>query len=145
MYVSMYLNDAPERAVGAFGGVGAEPRGVAPDDLAVTAGDDLVATHHQLQRPHSGRHLPEHKAPILPTPRPQALHTLPRRYLRFAAYHLHRPRGVHIFHPLLLLQTPRCRQVLLYDVTGTRRLLLITPYIFHDEQSWFIYINVVED
>ena len=115
----MYLNDAAERAVGAFGGVGAEPGGVAPNDLSVTAGDDFVAADDQFQRPHSGRHLPQHKTSVFPASRSQAFHALPRRNLRLAAYHLRRAGGVHVLHLLLLLQTPRRRQVLLYDVTGT--------------------------
>lgn len=44
----MYLNDAAERTVGPFGGVGAEPWGVAPNDLSVTAGDDFVATDDEF-------------------------------------------------------------------------------------------------
>ena len=40
------LESSPERADAALGGMCAEPRRVAPRDVAVAAGIDLVATDH---------------------------------------------------------------------------------------------------
>nr|CAB3495550.1 unnamed protein product [Digitaria exilis] len=44
------LERAAEGADGALGGVGAEPRGVAPDEAAVAAGADLAAADGKLHR-----------------------------------------------------------------------------------------------
>ena len=111
----------------AFGGVGAEPGGMAPSDLAIAAGDDLVAGDDQLNGPHSGEHLPENEAAVLTASGANALDVLAGRNLRLAAYHLHAAAGVHAPHLLLLLQTPRRRQVLLYYILGYRSFLFRAP------------------
>lgn len=59
------LESPPERANAAFRRVCAKPRSVPPRDIAVAPRDYLVTTHHQLNQPHVGNHLPHDKAPLL--------------------------------------------------------------------------------
>lgn len=111
-----YLNDATERSLGAFGGMGAEPGSVTPDGLAVAAGDHLTASDHQFEGPHGRQHLPKNKAAGVLDSCAYGLHSLARRNLCFAANHLEASRGVHVLGGLLLFETSGGSQVLLYNV-----------------------------
>lgn len=125
MKLVRYLNDATQRSLGTFGGMGAEPWSVAPHGLAVAAGNHLTASDHQFERPHARQHLPQNKAAVVPASCPYALHSFPRRDLCFTPNHLHASGDVHVLGRLLLFQTSGSGQILLYDVMRDRSFLKI--------------------
>lgn len=59
------LEGSSERPYAASGGMGAEPWGVPPGDLAIAACHNLLPTHRQFNQPLVGEHLPHHEASFL--------------------------------------------------------------------------------
>lgn len=91
------LESSAEGTGGAFGGMGAEPGGVAPHDLAIGTGVDLAAADSELDVPHVRGHLPEHEATGLRGARRDAAG--PDDFgcgLELRRHHSHLPGGVGV-------------------------------------------------
>ena len=126
----MYLEGAAEGAGRAAGDVGILGGGLAPGDLAVTAGAHLVAGHDELEVPDLGALLQEHEAADLGAAL-RGGHGLVAE-VELGRAHPHLPHGVHALHALQRRLPARRRDVLLHDVLGRRRLL----HSIHDTQSF---------
>lgn len=117
------LKGTSERANRALGGMGAEPRGMAPHELAIAAGVHLAPADGQLDVPHLGSHLPEHEAARLGAAGGIAVLDEAAGVLELGGHHAHLAHDVGVAHGGEQLVPAGGRQVLLQDVLRRRGLL----------------------
>ena len=121
--VQLYLQSTAEGANRAFGGMGAEPRGVAPHKLAIAASMHLAPTDSQFDVPLLRSHLPQHEAAWLGAASRIAVLDQAAGVLKLSGHHAHLAHGVGVAHRGEEPVPTRGRQVLLQNVLRRRGLL----------------------